>query len=95
MSKCNEQPLLKKEKEKRKNFHYRKQVVELKRKWKRTLYELAKNGHFVSVFSLFTFENYERYFFNEILVLIKSKNINVCCFLKMTRTTIFNIEKIV
>jgi len=40
------------------------------------------------------FENYEQYFFNEILVLLKSKNINVFFFL-MTRTTIFIIEKVV
>jgi len=33
-------------------------------------------------------------FFYEILILIRSKNINVCCFL-MTRSTIFIIEKIV
>jgi len=40
------------------------------------------------------FENYERYFFYEILVLIKSKNINVCCFFNDI-TTIFIIEKVV
>jgi len=34
-------------------------------------------------------------FFYEILVLIKSKNINVCCFCLMTQTTIFIIEKVV
>ena len=35
----------------------------------------------LSVFFIaLTFENYQRYFFYEILVLIKSKNINVCCF---------------
>ncbi len=33
-----------------------------------------------ALFIVITFENYERYFFYEILVLIKSKNINVCCF---------------
>jgi len=42
-----------------------------------------------------TFEHYERYFFYEILILIKSKNINVCCFFLTTRTTIFITEKIV
>jgi len=35
----------------------------------------------ISVFFIAVmFENYERYFFYEILILIKSKNINVCCF---------------
>ena len=33
-----------------------------------------------ALFIAVTFENYERYFFYEILLLIKSKNINVCCF---------------
>jgi len=42
-----------------------------------------KRGTHVPVFPLFimlTFENYERCFFYEILILIKTKNINVCCF---------------
>jgi len=32
------------------------------------------------LFITLTFENYERCFFYEILNLIKTKNINVCCF---------------
>jgi len=31
-------------------------------------------------FIAFTFENYDHYFFYEILILIKSKNINAFCF---------------
>jgi len=33
-----------------------------------------------ALFIAVTFENYERYFFYEILVLIKSKDINICFF---------------
>jgi len=34
-----------------------------------------------------TFENYERCSFYEILILIKTKNINVCCFQVITNQT--------
>jgi len=54
----------------------------------------ALRARLSTLFIALTFENYEQYFFNEILVLIKNKNINVYCFL-LTRTTIFIIEKIV
>jgi len=40
------------------------------------------------------FENYKRYFFYEILVLIKNKNINVVVLFNDI-TTIFIIEKVV
>jgi len=40
----------------------------------------ALRARISALFITVTFENYERYFFYEILVLIKSKNINVCCF---------------
>jgi len=46
-----------------------------------------------ALFIAVTFENYEQYFFYEILVLIKSKNINVAFFDDIT--TIFIIEKVV
>jgi len=48
------------------------------------LLKLAKSRALCApLFALFialTFEKYERYFFYKILVLIKSKNINVCWF---------------
>jgi len=37
-----------------------------------------------TLFIALTFENYERCFFYEILILIKTKNINVCCFQDIT-----------
>jgi len=33
------------------------------------------------------FENYEQRFFYDILILIKTKNINVCCFQVITNQT--------
>jgi len=51
-----------------------------------------KDGHRVRLSVLFislTFENYERYFFYEILVLIKNKNINVYCFFNDTNNNIY------
>jgi len=33
-----------------------------------------------ALFIALTFKNYERYFFYDILILIKTKNINVCYF---------------
>ena len=48
-----------------------------------------KTDTHVPVFSLLLlrFENYERCFFNEILILIKIKNKNVCCFEVITNQT--------
>jgi len=62
----------------------------------RPQYKLVKRWARLSAFFIaLTFENYERYFFYEILVLNKSKNINVFLFFLMTRKTIFIIEKVV
>jgi len=33
-----------------------------------------------ALFTALNFENYEPYFFYEVLVLIKNKNTNICCF---------------
>jgi len=48
-----------------------------------------------ALFIVLTFENYERYFFHVILVLIKNKNKKIFVVFLMTRTTIFIIEKVV
>ena len=40
----------------------------------------ALSARLFVLFIELTFENYEWYFFYAILILIKSKNINVCCF---------------
>jgi len=48
-----------------------------------------RHARLFTLFISLTFENYERYFFNEILVLIKSKNINVCCFFNDTNNNFY------
>jgi len=54
-----------------------------------------KKGTHVHVFSLFfimlIFKNYEWCFFYEILILIKSKNINVLCFQIITNQTNYDL----
>jgi len=52
------------------------------------VFKVEGNYFLSALFIALTFENYERCFFlYEILILIKTKNINVCCFQVVTNQT--------